>query len=200
MTIVAVRFAMRAVAIIALLAMAARAVQAQVNAAPLLRPAAACATASATAGGGCLLMEGKPAIRPERVAGEIVAGTYAGVAGYFLGRGIGTIATMMMSSEEDRTRDQIVNGVGLVGAAFAIGGTVYAIGDMGSETGSFPATMAGVTVGAAASLAISRVVFRGRVPADEGSAKRKWLVATLESSLPALGATLAFNASRKWQR
>ncbi len=144
--------------------------------------------------------EGKPALRPERVAAEVVGGTYAGVAGYFVGRGVGTVATMMMASKGESARDRIVDGVGWVGAAFAIGGTVYAIGDMGSETGSFPATMGGVAAGAAASLALSQFVFRGRIPADRGSAMRKWWVATLECSLPAIGGTIAFNASRKWQR
>ncbi len=145
-------------------------------------------------------LEGKPTLRPERVGAEVVVGTYAGVAGYFAGRGLGTLATMMMKSDNERLRDRVVDGVGWAGAAFAIGGTVYALGDMGSETGSFPRTMIGVTAGAAASLVLSKVVFHGRVPADQGSAKRKWWVATLECSLPAIGGTLAFNASRKWQR
>ena len=97
-------------------------------------------------------------------------------------------------------RDRIVHTTGVVGGAFAIGGAVYAIGDMGSETGSFPATMAGVGAGLGVGYLLSRVVFRGRIPADRGSAKRKWLMATLECSLPAIGATIAFNSSRKWQR
>jgi hypothetical protein len=144
--------------------------------------------------------EGKPALRPERVAAEVVGGTYAGVAGYFVGRSIGTIATSMMSAERERARDRIVDVVGWVGAAFAIGGTVYAIGDMGSETGSFRETMGGVAAGAATSLVLSKIVFRGRMPKEQGSATRKWWVATLECSLPAIGGTIAFNASRKWQR
>ncbi len=144
--------------------------------------------------------EGKPKLRPERVAAEVVGGTYAGVAGYFVGRGVGTIATSMMSAERERQRDRIVDAVGWVGAAFAIGGTVYAIGDMGSETGSFRTTMGGVAAGAATSLVLSKLVFRGRMPKNEGSATRKWWVATLECSLPAIGGTIAFNASRKWQR
>lgn len=144
--------------------------------------------------------EGKPALRPERVAAEVVGGTYAGVAGYFVGRGVGTIATSMMSAERERARDRIIDVVGWTGAAFAIGGTVYAIGDMGAETGSFRETMGGVAAGAATSLVLSRLVFRGRIPKDQGSAARKWWVATLECSLPAIGGTIAFNASRKWQR
>lgn len=167
-----------------LLALVAGAMRAQVTAAPM--PAT--------------LREGTPALRPERVAAEVVGGTYAGVAGYFVGRSVGTIATSMMSAERERARDQIVDVVGWVGAAFAIGGTVYAIGDMGAETGSFRETMGGVVAGAATSLVLSRLVFRGRIPKDHGSAKHKWWVATLECSLPAIGGTIAFNASRKWQR
>lgn len=144
--------------------------------------------------------EGTPALRYERVAGEIVGGTYAGVLGYFAGRAVGTVATSMMSSENDRMREQIVNGVGIGGAAFAIGGTVYAIGNLGAETGSFPQTMAGVSVGVAASLLMSKLVFKGRMPAHETSSRGKWLMATLDASLPAIGGTIAFNQSRRWQR
>ncbi len=146
------------------------------------------------------LPQGRPELRYERVGAEVAGGTYAGVAGYFIGRGVGTVATSMMSPDRDRLRDQIVDAVGWTGAAFAIGGTVYAIGDMGSETGSFRTTMAGVAAGATVSLALSKLVFQGRIPADEGSAKRKWLMATLECSLPAIGGTIAFNSSRRWQR
>jgi len=181
----AVRAALHAAIVVALCAGAARA---QYGPARTMARQAGAAT------------QGKPDFRYERVAGEVVAGTYAGVAGYFLGRGVGTIATMMLSSDDERLRDQIVDAVGWTGAAFAIGGTVYAIGDMGAEAGSFPRTMVGVTAGAAASLAISRLIFHGRVPADKWSARRKWWMATLECSLPAIGGTIAFNASRKWDR
>ncbi len=144
--------------------------------------------------------QGRPDLRPERVALEAIGGTYAGLAGYFIGRSLGTVATRMISTEQEPMRDRIVHTAGVVGGAFAIGGAVYAIGDMGSETGSFPATMAGVGAGLGVGYLLSRVVFRGRIPADRGSAKRKWLMATLEGSLPAIGATIAFNSSRKWQR
>lgn len=144
--------------------------------------------------------QGRPDMRPERVALEAVGGTYAGLAGYFVGRSLGTVGTMMMSAEQEPTRDRIVHGAGIVGAAFAIGGTIFAIGDMGSETGSFRTTMLGVGAGAGVGFLLSRAVFHGRTPADRGSAKRKWLMATLECSLPAIGGTIAFNSSRKWQR
>jgi len=178
----------RAVVLTALLALGAGAARAQL----------ACAATSA----GCALVSTgeRPDVRPERVAGEIVGGTYAGVAGYFVGRGIGTVATMMMADRDDALRDDIVNGVGIVGAGFAIAGTVYAIGNMGAETGSYAKTLGGVGVGTAASLLVSRLVFHGRVPADKWSARRKWWVATLECSLPAIGGTIAFNRSRRWQR
>lgn len=144
--------------------------------------------------------EGKPALRPERVAAEVVGGTYAGVLGYFIGRGVGTIATSMMAAEHDRLRENLVNGVGIGSAAFAIGGTVFAIGNIGAETGSFRNTMVGVTAGVAASLLMSKVMFKGRMPVDEETSHRRWLMAALDASLPAIGGTIAFNASRKWQR
>lgn len=142
---------------------------------------------------------GRPDFRPERAALEVVGGTYAGLAGYFVGRSLGTVATMMMSVDHDRTRDDIVHATGIVGGAFAIGGTVFAIGDMGKESGSFPVTMLGVGVGAGAGFLLSRAVFHGRTPANRTTARRKWLAATIESALPALGATIAFNSTRKWQ-
>lgn len=144
--------------------------------------------------------EGKPDIRYERVAGEVVAGTYAGVLGYFAGRGVGTVVTMMMNADQERVRDRIVDVTGWIGSGFAIGGTVYAIGNIGAETGSFPETMKGVAAGAVVSLALSHLVFSGRMRTDRGSARRKWWVATLECSLPAIGGTIAFNSSRRWQR
>lgn len=144
--------------------------------------------------------EGKPDIRYERVAGEVVLGSYAGVLGYFVGRGAGTIATTMMADEHDRLRENLVNGVGIGTAAFAIGGTVYAIGNIGAETGSFRNTMVGVTAGVAMSLLMSKVMFNGRMPVDEQTSHRRWLMAALDASLPAIGGTIAFNASRKWQR
>jgi hypothetical protein len=144
--------------------------------------------------------EGKPDIRYERVAGEVVGGTYAGVLGYFIGRGAGTIATSMMSAEQDRLRENLVNGIGITSAAFAIGGTVFAIGNIGAETGSFRNTMVGVSAGVAASLLMSKFMFKGRMPSDEQTSHRRWLMAALDASLPAIGGTIAFNASRKWQR
>ena len=179
--------ARRALRLMALLVLGAGAARAQ----------GACAGASA----GCAMVAGeKPDVRPERVAGEIVGGTYAGIAGYFVGRGVGTIATMMMADRDDALRDRIVNGMGVVGAGFAIASTVYAIGNMGAETGSYAKTLGGVGIGTAASLIVSRLVFQGRIPADKWSARRKWWVATLECSLPAIGGTIAFNRSRRWQR
>ena len=149
---------------------------------------------------GVVAGDGRPKLRPERVAAEVVGGTYAGVAGYFLGRGVGTVATAMMTADNEGLRERIVNTVGITGAAFAIGGTVYGIGSMGAEGGSFPSTMLGVSAGVAASLLLSKLVFDGRMPVDEESSRRKWLMATLESSLPAIGGTIAFNSSRRWQR
>lgn len=144
--------------------------------------------------------EGKPDIRYERVAGEVVGGTYAGVLGYFIGRGVGTLGTSMMADKHDRLRENIVNSIGIGSAAFAIGGTVFAIGNIGAETGSFRNTMVGVSAGVAASLLMSKVMFKGRMPVDEETSHRRWLMAALDASLPAIGGTIAFNASRKWQR
>ena len=145
--------------------------------------------------------QGRPELRPERVALEVVGGTYVGLAGYFVGRGVGTLATWRMSEDHDRLRERIVHSTGIVGGAFTVGGFVYAVGDMGSESGSFPATMLGVGVGAVASELLSRAVFKRRHYTEfRDSTKRKWLSATLEACLPAIGGTIAFNSSRKWQR
>jgi len=144
---------------------------------------------------------GKPDIRPERVAIEVVGGTYVGLAGYFVGRGVGTFATRMMSEDHDRLREKIVHTTGIVGGAFTVGGFIYAVGDMGSETGSFSATMLGVGVGAVASELLSRAVFHRRHYTEfKEPTKRKWLSATLEACLPAIGGTIGFNSTRRWQR
>jgi hypothetical protein len=60
--------------------------------------------------------------------------------------------------------------------------------------------MVGVSAGVAASLLMSKVMFKGRMPSDEQTSHRRWLMAALDASLPAIGGTIAFNASRKWQR
>ncbi|MHB1311510.1 MAG: hypothetical protein ACYC3L_05785 [Gemmatimonadaceae bacterium] len=145
--------------------------------------------------------QGRPDIRPERVAVEVAGGTYVGLAGYFVGRGVGTFATRMMSEEHDHLREKIVHNTGLVAGAFTVGGFVYAVGDMGSESGSFTSTMIGVGVGAVASELLSRAVFHRRHYTEfRDSTKRKWWLATLEASLPAIGGTIGFNSSRRWQR
>ncbi|MEI8258853.1 MAG: hypothetical protein WCJ30_24555 [Deltaproteobacteria bacterium] len=167
----------------------------------LLALGAGAARAQSVSADQAIPASGRPAVRPERVAIEVVGGTYVGLAGYFVGRGVGVIATRMMSEDRDHLREKIVHSAGIVGGAFTVGGYVYAIGDMGSETGSFPTTMLGVGVGAVASEVLSRVVFKRRHYTEfKDSTKRKWLAATLEACLPAIGGTIAFNSSRKWQR
>ena len=187
--------------VVAALLVASGAASAQTMALPVGVRSAPASQYCAMSLGGCLLSTtDKPEIRPERVAGELVAGTYAGVAGYFIGRGVGVALTGFMADDQDQLRENIVNGVGMVGGTFAIGGAIYAIGNIGAETGSFEKTMGGVAIGSATSLIISRLVFKGHVPADKWSARRKWWVATLECSLPAIGGTIAFNRSRRWER
>jgi hypothetical protein len=60
--------------------------------------------------------------------------------------------------------------------------------------------MAGVSVGVAASLLMSKLVFQGRMPVNASTSRRRWLMATLDASLPAIAGTIAFNGSRRWQR
>jgi hypothetical protein len=140
---------------------------------------------------------GRAPVYGARVAGQLVVGTYAGLGGYFIGRLVGTrIADLVGASDRDAANAGAVSGV--VGAAFATAGTVYGIGAIGDQTGGFGATLAGTGAGYLVSIAVNALVFRDGPVTTTGAARARWLYTGLEGFLPALGATIGFTSTRRF--
>lgn len=142
--------------------------------------------------------EQRPPLNPGRVTGEIFAGAYAGIGGFFIGREVGEgIADLVRVRNEDRRR-RIGAVTGYVTAGFATAGMVYAIGNIGDETGDFNATALGTSVGFGAALVIARVTMGPNDGTERkmGNAAR-WVTINALAMLPAIGATVGFNSTRR---
>jgi hypothetical protein len=144
--------------------------------------------------------KGVPALEPARVAGEVLAGAYAGIGGYFVGSWLaGNIGEMLPDASEG-TRDQIAFMGGVVGAGIATAASVSAIGDIGGQTGSYPAALAGTAGGVVAGLLLNQILYgHARLPSETGSSRLRWVEASLEAMLPSIGATIGFNSTRKFK-
>ena len=142
--------------------------------------------------------EQRPPLNPGRVAGEIFAGAYAGIGGFFIGREVGEGIADLAGVSREGQRRQIGAVTGYVTAGFATAGMVYAIGNIGNETGDFNATALGTSVGFVAALAIARVT----MGPNDGTERRmgnaaRWVTINALAMLPAIGATVGFNSTRR---
>lgn len=173
MTAAAVRHAARAVAGTALLCGAARAGAQQVE---------------------------KPRLEPARVIGESVVGAYAGIGGFVVGRFVAENVAERSGVQSDDTMRRLGFAGGVIGGGLATAGVVYAIGSIGDQTGDFDATYLGTGVGFVAALGIAKMVLgpEGR-PRENMSTSAKWATANIIALLPALGATIGFNSTRRTQ-
>lgn len=141
-----------------------------------------------------------PPVEPARVAGEVLAGAYAGIGGYFIGSWAGSMLGAMLPSASDGTKDQISFGAGIVGATLATAASVTAIGNIGDQTGSYPTALAGTVGGVAAGLLLNQLLYgHARLPSEHGSSRVRWIEASLEALLPSLGATIAFTSTRRYK-
>ena len=142
---------------------------------------------------------GRPALEPARVAGEALAGAYAGIAGYFVGSmTVSRIAELSSASDEMKEHFAFVGGV--VGAGAATAASVWAIGNIGDQTGSFPISLAGTGAGLAAGILINQLIYgHARLPSEGESSRMRWVEASLEALLPSIGATIAFNSTRRYK-
>jgi hypothetical protein len=142
--------------------------------------------------------EQRPPLHAGRVTGEILVGAYAGIGGFFIGRYVGEgLSDLARISDEDRRR-RIGAVSGYLAAGLATAGTVYAIGNIGDETGEFDATALGTSVGFVAALAIARVTFGPNDGTERKmGGKARWVTINALAMLPAIGATVGFNSTRR---
>ncbi len=142
----------------------------------------------------------KPRLETLRVGGELVAGTYAGIGGYLAGSYVAKQTASLMGAESDATlrRAKFVGGV--IGGGLATAGVVYGIGSLGDQAGDFDATYLGSGIGFVAGLGIAKMILgpEGR-PRQGMSTKARWATANVIALLPAIGATIAFNSTRRIQ-
>lgn len=157
-------------------------------------PPATAAFQATTANGG------KPSLDAARVAGELLAGSYAGVAGYFLGSWISGFGADALAGASEGTKEQITFVGGVLGAGVATAAAVSAVGNIGDQTGSYPAALAGTAAGVGVGLLLNQVLYgHARLPREEESSRMRWIEASLEAMLPSIGATIAFNSTRKFK-
>lgn len=140
----------------------------------------------------------KPRLEALRVAGEVVIGGYAGIGGFVVGRYAAEgIAGLAGARHETTVRNLGFLG-GVIGGGLATAGVVYGIGNIGDQTGDFDATYLGTGVGFVAALGIAKMFLgpEGR-PREGMSTSARWTAANVVALLPAIGATIAFNSTRR---
>ena len=144
--------------------------------------------------------KGTPNLEPARVAGEVLAGAYAGIGGYFVGSWLAGNVGEMLPDASEGTRDQIAFVGGVVGAGIATAASVSAIGNIGDQTGSYRAALAGTAGGVVAGLLLNQILYgHARLPSEPESSRLRWVEASLEAMLPSIGATIGFNSTRKFK-
>ena len=147
----------------------------------------------------CAQERGKPPLEVWRVGGEVLGGTYAGYVGYFAGRFVGTqLADVFVRDPTAGAWVGIRQTFGYTIGGFATAGAVYGIGSIQNQTGRFGTTLLGTGIGFGTALALNRVLWP---PAKAGeSTGRRFARKAAEATqvlLPAIGATIGFNSTRK---
>ena len=142
----------------------------------------------------------KPRIEPVRVAGQVILGGYSGIAGFVIGRFVAEGVTGAVGIENETAVRRLGFVGGVIGGGLATAGVVYGIGNVGDQTGDFDATYLGTGVGFVAALGIARMVLgpEGR-PREGMSTSKRWATANIIALLPAIGATIGFNSTRRTQ-
>lgn len=142
--------------------------------------------------------QARPALSAGRVTGQLVAGTYAGIGGFLVGRFVGERLADLSGAERDKTMSLVGNTTGALVAGVATAGSVYAIGNIGDQTGDFDATYLGTGVGFVAGWALSRVILGPAERPRQGmSTAARWATANVIAFLPSIGATVGFNSTRR---
>lgn len=139
-----------------------------------------------------------PRLEPARVAGQVVVGTYAGIGGFIVGRYVGEELVQRLGSEHEPTIRRVGFAAGTIGGGLATAGVVYGIGSLGDQSGDFDATALGAGVGFAASMALARLLLGPELDPPSGMrTTARWATANLIALLPAIGASVGFNATRR---
>lgn len=161
--------------------------------------AALCALALAAAPAGAQRAE-EPRLNAGRVLGETVGGAYAGIGGFIVGRFVAEEAAELVGVTHEKTRRGLGWAGGILGGGLATAGAVYAIGNLGDQTGDFDATYLGTGVGFVAAIGMARILLGpdGRPPENSSTAMR-WATANVIALLPAIGATIGFNSTRRFK-
>ncbi|MBI3568189.1 MAG: hypothetical protein HY084_08325 [Gemmatimonadetes bacterium] len=142
----------------------------------------------------------RPDLEPARVAGELLVGSYGGITGFFLGHYAGRAILDKVSNPSESASDQVAFATGVVGAWIGTTVGVYAIGNIGNQTGSLGTTAFGAGLGTVAGAFLDRLVFAPRNgDPSAGASAIRWGETIVESFLPSIGATIAFNSSRKYK-
>lgn len=142
----------------------------------------------------------KPRLEPVRVAGQVVVGGYSGIGGFVIGRFVAERIAGAANIENEAAMRRLGFVGGVIGGGLATAGVVYGIGNIGDQTGDFDATYLGTGVGFVAALGIAKMVLgpEGR-PREGMSTSARWATANIIALLPAIGATIGFNSTRRTQ-
>lgn len=147
-----------------------------------------------------LFSQGKPPLEAWRLGGEVTAGMYAGYLAYFAGRFVGThvASAVLTDNSGEWPRNAIRQTLGYTAGALATSGAVYGIGSIQKQTGEFGTTMLGTGIGFGTALVLQRIL-RSPSRADESGGRRflRRAAEFAEVLLPAVGATIGFNSTRK---
>jgi hypothetical protein len=142
--------------------------------------------------------QARPQLNAGRVTAEIVVGTYTGIGGFIVGRYIGERVGEIVGVTSDDTRRRLGYASGVFAGGLVTAGTVYGIGSMGDQTGDFATTYLGTGVGFVAAWGLSRAILGpSERPRSGYSTAGRWAIANTIAFLPSLGASIAFNSTRR---
>ncbi len=140
-----------------------------------------------------------PRLEPARVVGQVVVGGYSGLAGFLVGQFIAEGVSESIGIDSDAGIRRLGLAGGVIGGGLATASVVYGIGNIGDQTGDFDATALGAGVGFVAALAITRLILGpDSWPREGTSTSRRWAAANIVALLPAIGASIGFNSTRRY--
>lgn len=142
----------------------------------------------------------KPRLEVWRVGAQTVVGGYAGIGGFVVGRFVAEGSVRLVGADHETTIRNLGYVGGVIGGGVATAGVVYGIGNLGDQTGDFDATALGTGVGFVAALGIAKLVLGPTErPRQDMSTATRWAAANVIAMLPAIGATIGFNSTRRYR-